>query len=328
MRNTTLLLAVAVAAGWSVVAGTLRAQEIRVKGDLPDSVDGVRSLAWSVNGKTLAAVQDGKASNGEPEGRIKVWDMEKGNIWAIFRTPGDRFAYSVAVSPDGRLVAAGCQTGAVRLWDTETKKEYAILAAGDSRAEAVAFSPDGKTLAAGYNDTSVKLWDIVTKQERATLRGHKGSICAVVFSPDGKMLASACDSVRLWEVLSTKERVAFNDSISCRSMAFAPDGSILAIACAEGRVLLWDVLGSKKSALLKADTTDLRAVAISRDGKLLASGGSDGRIRIWELPSGRHRRTFKHNSWVVALAFSPDCKLLTVGSVSTSIRILDIDIPK
>src|SRR5438309_1027930 len=61
--------------------------------------------------------------------------------------PGE-IVYSVALSPDGQVVAAGSYNSAVRLWDTTTGKELHCLD-GHRWDVYLAFAPDGKTLAAG-----------------------------------------------------------------------------------------------------------------------------------------------------------------------------------
>ena len=58
----------------------------------------------------------------------------------------------VAISPDGRFVAAGSLDCVVRLWDTQTGKHVESFKGHDDSVYSVAFSPDGKTLASGSLD--------------------------------------------------------------------------------------------------------------------------------------------------------------------------------
>ncbi len=62
---------------------------------------------------------------------------------------------SVAFSPDGKTIAAGCQRLRLRgvvLWDVATRKRLVgePFPMKEGRCLSVAFSPDGKTIAAGY----------------------------------------------------------------------------------------------------------------------------------------------------------------------------------
>jgi WD40 repeat protein len=98
-------------------------------------------------------------------------------------------ARTVALSPDGRLLAAAGD-GEARLWEAETGKELLTLPVqGWSRS--LSFSPDGGRLAVA-DGTGVKIWELETGQLALTLKGVPGEGgLEVAFSPDGRRLASA-----------------------------------------------------------------------------------------------------------------------------------------
>src|SRR5690242_18671952 len=69
---------------------------------------------------------------------------------------------SLAVSPDGKLFAAGTRGQEIELRESATGKKLATLKA-KGWVWAVAFSPDGKTLASADSD-AVCLWDVKTQK--------------------------------------------------------------------------------------------------------------------------------------------------------------------
>ena len=68
--------------------------------------------------------------------------------------------WSVAFSPDGRLLASGSWGGTVKLWDVATGQEVRTLRGHTGSVWSVAFSPDGCLLASGSEDGTVRIWGV------------------------------------------------------------------------------------------------------------------------------------------------------------------------
>jgi WD40 repeat protein len=111
---------------------------------------------------------------------------------------------SVAVSPDGKSVAAGVRYGTVKVWDVASGKER-TLKGHVSDVWGVAFTPDGKALVSGDGDWNrpgeVKLWDLDSGKELAALT-HSGEMLGVAVSADGKRLAVGGwdKTARVWDL--------------------------------------------------------------------------------------------------------------------------------
>src|SRR5262249_47011583 len=102
--------------------------------------NGVRALALSSDGKTLASAD---------EAEVILWQVDKGKQLAITR---EAKVVSLAFSPDGKTLA-GCTatTNQVLRWEAATMKVLRTYRLGVTKAgvHSVAFSPDGKQLLAG-----------------------------------------------------------------------------------------------------------------------------------------------------------------------------------
>src|SRR5215468_1656405 len=94
--------------------------------------------------------------------------------------------YSVAFSPDGKLLATGSFDNSIKLWDFAAGKEARTLTGHTAPVYCVAWSPDGKPLAsgAGNADKSVRLWDPAAGKETKNLGTHGNAVYSVAFSPD------------------------------------------------------------------------------------------------------------------------------------------------
>jgi WD40 repeat protein len=114
----------------------------------------VNSLAFTADGKILAS--------GSSDGAVRLWDVAKRKHLATLG--GSDGVTSVAVSPDGKALAAACES-TLKIWDLSTYKVWLTLEVGyyripgDNRVLAVAIAPDGKSLASGNVDC-VRLWNL------------------------------------------------------------------------------------------------------------------------------------------------------------------------
>jgi len=68
--------------------------------------------------------------------------------------------FCVAVSPDGKIIAAGSKEKSIYWWETATGQKIHELYGHDGFVTALAFSPDGRTLVSGAEDGTVFVWDV------------------------------------------------------------------------------------------------------------------------------------------------------------------------
>ncbi|MBI3414273.1 MAG: protein kinase [Verrucomicrobia bacterium] len=124
------------------------------------------------------------------------------------RVPGKEMSVSLAVSPDGRLVASSTLGALVRLFDP-TKGEWIEDLRGHlNNADCVAFSPDGRRLiSSSIGREAVKLWDIGTRQELLTLSGAGSGLDAASWSNDGDMILAGAPW-QAWRAPSWEEIAA------------------------------------------------------------------------------------------------------------------------
>jgi WD40 repeat protein len=133
----------------------------------------ILTLAFSRDGKTLLVDVGGEAPG--------MWETATGKERRAIRArtaalpeeprpPIRRLGYgrynvlspmnTVALSPDGRLLARARPGGVVQLWDVGADKEVGQLKGHRADVTALAFASDGKTLTSGSADTTLLLWDI------------------------------------------------------------------------------------------------------------------------------------------------------------------------
>lgn len=156
---------------------------------------------------------------------IQLWNSSTGILERTIEDQSgevDPYAiYSVAFSPDGRLLASGSRYG-VPLWDLATGKLKDFLEGNLGPIESVAISPDGRLLASGCSSTSatmnnpgVEIWDLTTGELQQTLGGHLYDVSSVSFSPNNQLLASGSldRTVRIWDTATSSVQKAFPEAL-------------------------------------------------------------------------------------------------------------------
>jgi outer membrane protein assembly factor BamB len=229
-------------------------------------------------------------------------------------------AFSLAISPDGKTLAAGYTDGSIRLVDTATGEEKKVLT-GVKRGYVlgVAFTPDGKTVAGIGNDDAVRLWDAATGRLRTSFpalgdmrqdglppTGPHG----ISISPDGRRIAvggsgtvDRSGTVRLDEnsffvirVLDAKSGERVWSHVGRRGfmhqLVFSPDSQTLA-SDTTSEVKLWDARTGGLKQTLKPRAGTVWALAFSPDRRLLAGYGTavveerrSSWLTLWDLRSG------------------------------------------
>jgi WD40 repeat protein len=170
------------------------------------------AVAFSRDGKYIAAGTDGAGGELPESGEVIVWDTTEGKRVRAIQvretvSPGDfRSAVTaVALSPEGKQVAASYgnrparadglllsdpPTAALQLWEVASGRIVHILRGHKSAVAQLAFSPDGKQLASAGSDQVVRIWDTSTGQELNANESDLQEINALAFSLDGKRLAA------------------------------------------------------------------------------------------------------------------------------------------
>jgi WD40 repeat protein len=115
---------------------------------------------------------------------------------------------AVALSTNGRLLAAVSVLGMGQLWDTTAAQPIATLHGFLQGTHSVDFSPDSRRLAIGSNgNEAIKLWDVESLQELLTLKGQGSMFGSTAFSADGNLLASSNSQgiLHIWRAPSFKD---------------------------------------------------------------------------------------------------------------------------
>ncbi|GHJ41675.1 WD40 repeat domain-containing serine/threonine protein kinase [Streptomyces sp. TS71-3] len=271
-----------------------------------------QGTAFSPDGKLLATGSDNLSPEGDSKFDLRLWNVAGHRPTASLNQRdevGNEFGVrQVAFSPDGKLLAAGDETGKVGLWDVDRQRMIRYFG-GIGDVNGVLFSPDGKTIISGDPAGEAYLWDVHSPKgeegQRAYItQGH--GVTGLALSPDGKLLAAAGDDpdsvyytskrddiVVLWDITHVKDShppyTAIHAGSTVTGMSFSPDGGTLATSHRDGRVRLWDVADHRLKATISGRYGEpIQDVAFSPDGRTLAASVAPG-VWLWDVASRKPR---------------------------------------
>ncbi|QJW99792.1 hypothetical protein FTUN_7415 [Frigoriglobus tundricola] len=187
------------------------------------------SVALSEDGARLAV--------GDAEGRVSVWSLADHEWLATVVTGTNGPVPRVALSPDGRNVAAPTPTG-IGLWVVGTADPSATLTADD---QTVFRYVTGERIATAGRNGVVRVWT-ATGLEESTLFGHVGRVSGLGVSPDRRTLVSggATGEIKFWDVRTGQELLALRrHATTVTLIEFAADGKVL-VTGDEGQYAVWD----------------------------------------------------------------------------------------
>lgn len=212
-----------------------------------------------------------------------------------------------AVSPDGKLVAAGYSESTKNIlfiWDLESKAILHQIEELPSHIRSVSFNANGSLLATAGGDGILRLWNPSTAELKRSIIAFEHNLSWVEFGKQSnQILVSTFDQPEFILDLDTLEKSPvtpepmdpFADQLLAEGyllngggskIQFSPDGKTLAVG--HGNIQVWDVAKKSLKAVLFADNAlKIAGITYSPDGKHLGVITIDGDVYSWEIQSGK-----------------------------------------
>ena len=273
----------------TLIAGACKDGRVRLWGfpsaELKQALDlrdqRISTMRFSDDGSLLAV--------GGSRGGVRVWSVPSGKLKAELTTPAP--INTLAISPDGELIAIAPAEAAPQLLDLKTGRAITDLPTRFGGALGLAFSPDGQRLASAGADTEIRFYDGQTGAPRGANTDLLLEPFGITFSAEGKYLfvGGADKTISVVDVATAKVVSAFpRQSFVVGHLLVSHDGKFLAAAYFDEKnsrnpapVLIWDVTAQSVRTTILQPGVRPNGGAFVPDGRLLLTSASDNNFQVW-----------------------------------------------
>ena len=294
--------------------------EIEVRGDpegvvfSPDgktlAVGGYQEvLLWDLSGAKLARriaagghvgalvfLKDGKTlvvGEGDPgsAGTVRFLDVQTGQ--ETFHSDDLKdVVRSLALSPDGTLLAAGGAGTLGYVWNVAEKKLATTIQGHSDRILHVSFSRDGKFLATAGADSTAHVWKVGAWTSVAKFTEAQ-AVHGSAFYPDGVQVLLAVGGpqasglrLRKTDAPPFRRAIGIGDALPLGMVGPTKAGRVY-VPCSDKSVKVFDVRSGGMLAPLGGHQDWVYSAALSADETLLASAGADATVNLWNCRDNR-----------------------------------------
>ena len=272
---------------------------------------GILAVAFAANGEYLVS----SGSEG-----VRVWQVEDGKQMATLG-PELKGVECLAVSTDGRWIAAGAIRGNVYVWDAKTYEKVFSHREDSRQINGIDFSPDSSRLVSASDNKTASIWDIATRRRVQTLH-HEKWVRAAKYSPQGDRIATATfDSVRDWDSNDGRLLVEIKVAVT----PFYNTGLLWSnnhlFVLSDSKIKQFEAsTGSTVSEWSVADTNNNSSIALPKHEKFIAYS-TNRTVTFWDTATRIQLGLIEHPRDIRSIALSPDDRFIAIGGKDGKITI-------
>jgi len=241
---------------------------------------------------------------------------------------------SGVISPDGKWLAAGWETGEFEVWSLTSRNRAVSGRVTDNKAAVPwVILPNKQHLLVYTAHSGVcEEWDFSTGK---LIRKWDG-LDPIAFPNDHSRNCTSPDESLWFQGFYGKDRITIRDmstdavreqtsldSGAIHAIGISADGKLLGIASNRGFVSLWDAKTLQPRGKFRGFLQSAASVCFSPDGTRLAAGG-DGKeaVKLWDIESQKELLTLEgKGSWFERIRFSSDGNVIAASNGSGLLHV-------
>ncbi|MFO0904335.1 MAG: hypothetical protein U0939_15130 [Pirellulales bacterium] len=278
---------------------------------------------------------------------IRVWDDASGTLLAVC-TGSPVGVQAMAVSADGRRLAAACDDNQLRLWSLEKAPSHApeepVAPAASAAAPVqiplvgswpvpaatwnVRWNSAATRLLSAHDDGVVRLWQVAVDpataagewgQELQRWSGHGPGRTAADFGPLPNQIATAgADKQVVRQTILGLEAVKAHAG-GVVELRWSPDRRTLVTSGVDKQLVVWDARSLKKTQTLGGLAGVAKSVTLAGDGQTVFAA-EENQVRGWNAADGKTLSPTPLPAPATAMTASRDGARLFVATADLAIR--------
>ncbi|KAL1953917.1 hypothetical protein VTO42DRAFT_2039 [Malbranchea cinnamomea] len=254
-------------------------------------INHISQPAWPASGSSsfaAAQIQPPDIFTVVTGARVQIYSIRTRKLLKTI-TRFDDTARCADVRPDGRILVASDETGAMQVFDVNSRSILRTWKEHKQPVWLAKFSPGNPTtLLSASDDQTVRLWDLPSENSVRTLVGHSDYVRSGAFMPGAQssnlVLSGSYDqTVKLWDTRAAEGRavMTFKLAAPVEAVLPMPSGTTVLVA-ADNQIAVLDVVAGKPLHIIKSHQKTVTSLSIASHGNRVISGALDGHMKVFE----------------------------------------------
>ncbi|MEM7315327.1 MAG: hypothetical protein AAF497_19475, partial [Planctomycetota bacterium] len=228
---------------------------------------------------------------------VTLRNLEVPEVSPLILTCPSGYMTSVSFNHDATMIAVGCESNDVCVWDLESQELIQVIQAHEGRVNDVVFDSQDRLVTAG-DDGTIRAWEAHSGKSLWSLPGHVDGTNALDLRDNLLVSGGEDGRFRIWNLDSRTVMAESNEAnVPVVDVAFARSKKMV-VATTSARAMICDYgvrdrqMTLRQQISLPENTT--RSVFAMQDQRLLTCNIFPGRVQIFDVLTGRLTMDFNH----------------------------------